>query len=113
MRTFIHKVRYFALALALALAIQPVASVTTAQQAEAGGYGYMPNPPMMSPAVVGGGGSTAGGWIVGGLFISVASIIACAMIVGSEEGRELTLDEAIHAGLIPLHCLFDLHLDDE
>lgn len=56
-------------------------------------------------SVVGGGGSSTGGWIVGGLFISVASIIACAMIVGAEEGREMTLEEALLSGAIPLGCL--------
>lgn len=56
-------------------------------------------------SVVGGGGSSSGGWIVGGLFISVASIIACAMIVGAEEGREMTLEEALLSGAIPLGCL--------
>lgn len=49
--------------------------------------------------------STAGGWIVGGVFISVASIIACAMIVGAEENREMELEEALLSGAIPLGCL--------
>ncbi len=59
--------------------------------------------PAITSAV--GGGSSSGGWIVGGLFISVASIIACAMIVGAEEGREMTLEEALLSGAIPLGCL--------
>ncbi|MEQ8655740.1 MAG: hypothetical protein RIC24_00330 [Hyphomicrobiales bacterium] len=62
-------------------------------------------PPAAVATVVGGGSSSAGGWIVGGLFISVASIIACAMIVGAEEGREMTLEEALLSGAIPLGCL--------
>lgn len=59
----------------------------------------------ISPTVVTATGSTSGGWIVGGLFISVASIIACAMIVGAEEGREMTLEEALLSGALPLGCL--------
>lgn len=50
-------------------------------------------------------GSTNGIWIVGGLAFSVASIIACAMIVGAQEGREMTLEEALLSGAIPLGCL--------
>jgi hypothetical protein len=49
-------------------------------------------------------------WVVAGLGIAVGSIIACSMIVGAEEGRELTLDEAVHAGVFPLHCLWRYHL---
>jgi hypothetical protein len=41
--------------------------------------------------VVGGGGSSLNPWPVVMIGVGVASIIACAMIVGSEEGRELTL----------------------
>jgi hypothetical protein len=68
-----------------------------------------PVTPRSQPStVVGGGGSSLNPWPVVMIGVGVASIIACAMIVGSEEGRELTLDEAVHAGLIPLHCLFDL-----
>jgi peptidoglycan/LPS O-acetylase OafA/YrhL len=55
--------------------------------------------------ITGGSGTSAGAWIVGGLVVSVASIIACAMIVGSEEGREMTLEEALLSGAIPLGCL--------
>lgn len=50
--------------------------------------------------------STTGGWIIGGLFFSVASIIACSIIVGAAEGREMTLEEALLSGSIPLGCLF-------
>jgi hypothetical protein len=46
----------------------------------------------MAPLV--GGGSSLNPWPVVMIGVGVASIIACAMIVGSEEGRELTLDEA-------------------
>lgn len=51
------------------------------------------------------GTSSSGIWIVGGLAFSVASIIACAMIVGAEEGREMTLEEAMLSGAIPMGCL--------
>lgn len=110
MKIFFRKTRLLGLALALALAIQPLASVTTATDATAGGYSHTP---MMAPVITGGGGSSAGGWIIGGIFVSVASIIACAMIVGSEEGREMTLEEALLSGAIPLGCLFREHLADE
>lgn len=49
--------------------------------------------------------SSSGGWIIGGLFFSVASIIACSIIVGAAEGREMTLEEALLSGSIPLGCL--------
>lgn len=49
--------------------------------------------------------SSSGVWIIGGLAFSVASIIACAMIVGAEEGREMTLEEALLSGAIPMGCL--------
>lgn len=104
MKKLSKHLRLFAIAAAFALAMQPLASVTTANANSSHYYSSMAAPVAS--------GSSAGGWIIGGLFISVASIIACAMIVGSEEGRELTLDEAMHAGLIPLHCLLTRHLDD-
>ncbi|MEO0382746.1 MAG: hypothetical protein AAF234_04250 [Pseudomonadota bacterium] len=115
MKTLIRKARLLGLALALALAVQPLASVTTVNNAHA--YYCMGDgcstPISMIVTGGGGGGSSAGGWIVGGLFVSVASIIACAMIVGSEEGREMTLEEALLSGAIPLGCLFREHLADE
>lgn len=114
MKTFLKKTRYFALAIALAVGIQPITSVTTATNANAFYcYSDFCSKPMSTVVTGGGGGSSAGGWIVGGLFISVASIIACAMIVGSEEGREMTLEEALLSGAIPLGCLFREHLADE
>ena len=112
MKTFIRRTRLLAFALAFALAIQPLASITTANQAHAD----FPEPvtPVVTTVVNGGGGgSSSGGWIVGGLFISVASIIACAMIVGFEEDREMTLEEAVISGIIPLGCLFREHLNDD
>jgi len=113
MKTIIKKTRYFAFALVIAMAVQPLASLSTASLAHAEGYtnGFVP----VAQAITGGGGgsSTAGGWIVGGLFVSVASIIACAMIVGSEEGREMTLEEALLSGKIPLGCLLRDHLTGE
>jgi hypothetical protein len=112
MKTFIRKTRLLGLALAMALAIQPLASVMTASNANATLVEYM-SPPMSTVVTGGGGGSSAGGWIIGGIFVSVASIIACAMIVGSEEGREMTLEEALLSGAIPLGCLFREHLADE
>lgn len=113
MKTFIRKTRLLGLALAMALAVQPLASVTTASDVHAYPSYSGPSSPMIAPVIAGGGGSSAGGWIVGGIFISVASIIACAMIVGSEEGREMTLEEALLSGAIPLGCLFRDHLADE
>lgn len=107
MKKLSKHLRLFAIAAAFALAMQPLASITTVTTANATYSHYSSS--MAAPAA---SGSSAGGWIIGGLFISVASIIACAMIVGSEEGRELTLDEAVHAGLVPLHCLLTRHLDD-
>lgn len=107
MKKLSKHLRLFAIAAAFALAMQPLASITTVTTANATSSYYSSS--MVAPAA---SGSSAGGWIIGGLFISVASIIACAMIVGSEEGRELTLDEAVHAGLVPLHCLLTRHLDD-
>lgn len=101
MKTFVKKVRYFALALALALAVQPVASVTTSNVAEASDF--VKQVPMMT----GGGGSSLNPWPVILIGTGVASIIACAMIVGEATGEELTLEQAVHAGLFPLHCLFD------
>lgn len=92
--------RLFAIAAAFALAVQPLASLSTSTQALAGKIDS-------NIVAMGGleGGSSAGGWIIGGLFISVASIIACAMIVGAEEGREMTLEEALLSGAIPMGCL--------
>jgi hypothetical protein len=52
-------------------------------------------------------GSTATPWAPIFVFVGVASIISCAVIVGSHTGRELTLEQAVHAGLVPLHCLWD------
>ena len=105
MTRFITRARSVALALAFALAIQPIIAVSTTSPALA-------SKPYPMPVAVAGGGSTAGGWIIGGLFVSVASIITCAMIVGSEEGREMTLEEALLSGAIPLGCLFREHFAD-
>lgn len=60
---------------------------------------------VVAPAAAAATTSTAGGWIIGGLFFSVASIITCAMIVGAQEGREMTLEEALLSGAIPMGCL--------
>ncbi|MFK7793347.1 MAG: hypothetical protein AB8B88_11850 [Devosiaceae bacterium] len=110
MKSFLKKSRLLGLSLAAALLIQPIASLGTAHQSHAGEY---MTSPMMAPIVAGSGGSTAGGWIVGGIFFSVASIIACAMIVGAEEDREMTLEEALLSGAIPLGCLFREHFNQE
>lgn len=98
-------------AIAAALAVQPFLSVTSTTPAYAGDGG---STEIIRQIVTTGGegGSSSGGWIVGGLFISVASIIACAMIVGAEEDREMTLEEALLSGAIPLGCLFREHLAD-
>lgn len=109
MKNLSKHLRIFSVAAAVALAAQPLASIATSTDAHATRVVHYTSS-MMAPAA---SGSSAGGWIIGGLFFSVASIITCAMIVGAEEGRELTLDEAVHAGLIPLHCLFDDLLDTE
>lgn len=94
MKKFSKNLRMLSVAAALALASQPFGSIGT--PAHAG--------EVMPTAVIAEGGSS-GGWIVGGIFISVASIIACAMIVGAEEDREMTLEEALLSGAIPLGCL--------
>lgn len=109
MSYFTKHLRLLAIAAAFALAAQPLASLSTPTDAHAHDLKELPS------AVIGvaEGGSSAGGWIIGGLFISVASIIACAMIVGSEEGREMTLEEALLSGAIPLGCLFREHLASE
>ena len=86
-------------AISATLLLASYLSTVTPSQAGA----MMDTGPAITSAV--GGGSSSGGWIVGGLFISVASIIACAMIVGAEEGREMTLEEALLSGAIPLGCL--------
>lgn len=87
-----------------------VLAITLAISASA----FVPAPSYASSSVVvASTGLSQGVWIVAGLFVSVASIIACATIVGAEEGRELTLDEAVHAGIIPLHCLLRRHLPAE
>lgn len=109
MKKLSKHLRLFAIAAAFALVVQPLAPVT---KSHATGYESPPAMVMMMTSG-GGGGASAGGWIVGGLFISVASIIACAMIVGSEEGREMTLEEALLSGAIPLGCLFREHLANE
>jgi hypothetical protein len=98
MKTFIKKVRYFAMALALALAVQPVASVTAVSDAKA-------DVRISNELIV--SGSSLNPWPVILIGTGVASIIACAMIVGEATGEELTLEQAVHAGLFPLHCLFD------
>jgi hypothetical protein len=100
--------RLLAIAAAFALAVQPLASLSTSTPAHATDIKYSR---MMMSAVE--GGSSSGGWIIGGLFFSVASIIACAMIVGSEEDREMTLEEALLSGAIPLGCLFREHLSEQ
>jgi hypothetical protein len=64
----------------------------------------------LPPAAVAGSSGGAGALIVGGMVVSVASIIACAMIVGSEEGREMTLEEAMLSGAVPLGCLLREHV---
>ncbi|MEM1286260.1 MAG: hypothetical protein AAGH43_12800 [Pseudomonadota bacterium] len=112
MKTFLTRKRFVGFALALTLIAQPVLSTLAPTQLQATEY----SPPMMMGGgglPGGGGGSTGGGWIVGGIFISVASIIACAAIVGANEGRELTAEEAWAAGLIPLSCLLALADDGE
>ncbi len=57
-------------------------------------------------------GSSSTPWVPILVFVGVASIISCAVIVGSHTGRELTLEQAVHAGIVPLHCLWDGALDE-
>ncbi|MBO6675282.1 MAG: hypothetical protein JJ908_09430 [Rhizobiales bacterium] len=57
-------------------------------------------------------GSASTPWVPILVFVGVASIISCAVIVGSHTGRELTLEQAVHAGIVPLHCLWDGALDE-
>lgn len=78
-------------------------SLTPVVQKASAGLG--PAPAATAATSVASGGSNAGGWIVGGIFISVASIITCAMIVGFQEDREMTLEEALLSGAVPLGCL--------
>lgn len=106
MKTLSKHLRLFAIATAFALAVQPLASLGTTSQAHADRY---ISSPITAPVA---SGSSAGGWIIGGLFFSVASIIACAMIVGSQEGREMRLEEALLSGAVPLGCLFREHLPE-
>lgn len=94
MKKFTKNLRMLSVAAALALAIQPFASIGTPAQA-----GEVRVVPVLTES------GSSGGWIIGGIFISVASIIACAMIVGAEEDREMTLEEALLSGAIPLGCL--------
>lgn len=108
----IKRLRILAIAAAIALVAQPIASVTTTTPAYAGD-GTSGEIIRRIVTTGGEGGSSSGGWIVGGLVISVASIIACAMIVGAEEDREMTLEEALLSGAIPLGCLLREHLTDE
>lgn len=105
MKKLSKHLRLFAIAAAFALAVQPLASLSTSTEAQATESIW--TSPVMAPVVSGSSaGSSAGGWIIGGLFFSVASIIVCAMIVGAEEDREMTLEEALLSGAIPLGCLF-------
>lgn len=97
MRIFKHFQR-FTMLFALLFAVQMMIIAPSSVQAG--------SPTLIDPVIATATGSTNGGWIIGGLFISVASIIACAMIVGAEEGREMTLEEALLSGAIPLGCLF-------
>jgi predicted RNA-binding protein len=66
---------------------------------------------MYSSSVVA-SGSASTPWVPILVFVGVASIISCAVIVGSHTGRELTLEQAVHAGIVPLHCLWDGALDE-
>jgi hypothetical protein len=102
------KMRSLGLALALALAVQPILGLGGSVDSAAAGV----KTPITTVVAGGSSGTSAGGFIVGGIFVSVASIIACSMLVGAEEGREMTLEEALLSGVIPLGCLFRDHLAD-
>lgn len=112
MKKLFKHLRVLSVAAAVALAAQPLALLGTSTPAHATIYTDGGSNMMMGSVLGGGGGGTSGGWIIGGIFISVASIIACAMIVGAEEGREMTLEEALLSGAIPLGCLFREHLPE-
>lgn len=99
MTGFIRRFRIFTFAIATVL----TASVTLADKSYAGAT--VIRGPMTAAMAGATGTSSSGIWIVGGLAFSVASIVACAMIVGAEEGREMTLEEALLSGAIPMGCL--------
>lgn len=101
MTGFMKRFRFLTFAVAAIFA----ANMTLADRSYAGAT--CSGGPMTAAAA---GTSSSGIWIVGGLAFSVASIIACAMIVGAEEGREMTLEEALLSGAIPMGCLLREHL---
>lgn len=92
MTNFMKRFRFLTFAVAAVFA----ANIALVDQSHAGGAVHM------APAAA---TSTSGIWIIGGIAFSVVSIIACAMIVGAEEGREMTLEEAMLSGAIPMGCL--------
>lgn len=99
MTGFMRRFRILTFAFAFAFA----ANVILADKSYAG-VTYSSGP--MTSVVAGATGTSSSGiWIVGGLAFSVASIITCAMIVGAQEGREMTLEEALLSGAIPMGCL--------
>lgn len=98
MTGFMKRFRFPALAIAAVFA----ANVALVDQSHAGGS--------VHTAPVAAAASANGIWIIGGLAFSVASIITCAMIVGAQEGREMTLEEAMLSGAVPMGCLLREHL---
>jgi hypothetical protein len=69
-------------------------------------YGDGPAPPL--PPMAGGShfGTGHGGVVVGSIFVTAASLIVCAIIIGQREHRELNSKEVFWSSLIPLGCLF-------
>ncbi|MGD1887297.1 MAG: hypothetical protein ACFB01_09290 [Cohaesibacteraceae bacterium] len=107
MKNLFARTRLTGLALALALVAQPVLPTIAPTEAHAD---IVKQEPLVTIAT---GGGSNGGWLIAGVFISIASIMTCAAIVGAAENRELTLEEAWAAGLIPLSCLFTTEFGDD
>ncbi len=103
MNQFLLKLRALSLALVLAVSVQPILGMSTATDSWAGGKG--------SAVVVASSGTHIAGYLVAGVFISVASIMACAAIVSAHLGREMTPEEALLSGAVPLGCLLSQHLN--
>jgi hypothetical protein len=89
------------------IAIFLALSLTVAATSSYGQVVIGPPPPPMA----GGShfGSGHGGVVVGSIFATAASLIACAMIIGNQAHRELNSKEVFWGSLIPLGCLLVPH----
>ncbi len=101
-----RKMRLIGLALAVALLAQPVLGLGTATHSSAGVEVVLP------VAVASGGGGHVAGFLVAGVFVSVASIMACAAIIAGETGEQMTPEEALMSMFIPLGCLLAGHNEE-